>query len=287
MSVLFEDKASESLQTLGLKTARDHLDSTTQQAAAGQWSYTHFLGYLLDGELDERRRRSIELSLQFARFPYRKRLADFDYAAQPSVDRRLVEELATTRFCAEGRNIVLLGPPGVGKTHLAIALGVAVCELGQRVYFTNAIELARRLTKATREHRLHREMKNLVRPSLLIIDEVGYLTLDPTQASLLFQVIAERYEKHQAIILTSNKAFAEWAAVFAGDAVMASAALDRLLHRATVLNIRGESYRMKDRQRAGESSKPTRPTDPAAMPAPGQPKRSRSNQKSTESEAGT
>ena len=99
---------------------------------------------------------------------------------------------------------------------------------------------------------MHREMKNLVRPSVLIIDEVGYLTLDSTQASLVFQVIAERYEKQQAIILTSNKAFAEWAQVFAGDAVMASAALDRLLHRATVLNIRGESYRMKDRHRGGE-----------------------------------
>lgn len=257
MSIPLEARAGEGLEQLGLKVAARHLDQAAQQAAAGQWSYTHFLGYLLDGELQERRRRSVELSLQFARFPCRKRLDDFDYAAQPSIDRRLVEELATTRFCADGRNVVLLGPPGVGKTHLAIALGVRVAEAGQRVYFTTAIELARRLAKATREHRLHREMKNLVRPSLLIVDEVGYLTLDATQASLVFQVIAERYEKQQAIVLTSNKAFAEWAQVFAGDAVMASAALDRLLHRATVLNIRGESYRMKDRRRAGEHDEAT------------------------------
>lgn len=284
MSILFEAKASESLETLGLKTARDQLDSTAQQAAAGQWSYSHFLGYLLAGELDERRRRSIEVSLQFARFPYRKRLADFDFTAQPSVDRRLVEELATARFCAEGRNVVLLGPPGVGKTHLAIALGVCVCELGQRVYFTSAIELARRLTKATREHRLHREMKNLVRPSLLIIDEVGYLSLDPTQASLLFQVIAERYEKQQAIVLTSNKAFSEWAAVFAGDAVMASAALDRLLHRATVLNIRGESYRMKSRQRVGDRADQNIIQETSAELTPGQTKRSKTAQRRRESE---
>ena len=156
-----------------------------------------------------------------------------------SIDRRLGEELATGCFAAEGRNIVLLGPPGVGKTHLAIALGVCIAELGQRAYFTTAIELARRLTRATGENRLHRELKNLVRPSLLIIDEVGYLTLDGTQASLLFQVICQRYEKQQAIVLTSNKAFADWAQVFAGDAVMASAALDRLLHRGEILKLTG------------------------------------------------
>lgn len=195
-----------------------------------------------------------------------------------------MEELATARFCAEGRNVVLPGPPGVGKTHLAIALGVAVCELGQRVYFTSAIELARRLTKATREHRLHREMKNLVRPSLLMIDEVGYLSLDPTQASLLFQVIAERYENQQAIVLTSNKAFREWATVFAGDAVMASAALDRLLHRATVLNIRGDCYRIKSRQRAGDRAEQSVIQETSAEPTPGQKRHARTDQKRNESE---
>ncbi|MEK6701407.1 MAG: ATP-binding protein, partial [Planctomycetota bacterium] len=138
MSIPFEAKAAQGLEHLGLKVAQQHLDQVAQQAAAGQWSYTHFLGYLLDGELKERRRRSIELSLQFARFPYRKSLDDFDFAAQPSIDRRLIEELATARFTSEGRNVVLLGPPGVGKTHLAIAMGVRVAELGQRVYFTTA-----------------------------------------------------------------------------------------------------------------------------------------------------
>lgn len=282
MSIPFEDKALCGLEQLGLKTARRHVDQAAQQAAAGQWSYTHFLGYLLDGELEERRRRSIELSLQFARFPYQKRLEDFDFAAQPSIDRRLIEELATGRFTADGRNVVLLGPPGVGKTHLAIALGVRVAELGQRVYFTSAIELARKLGKATRENRMHLEMKNLVRPSVLIIDEVGYLTLDSAQASLVFQVIAQRYEKRQAIILTSNKAFADWAEVFAGDAIMASAALDRLLHRATVVNIRGESYRMKDRRRAGERDK-TPDTPPPSAPQPqGRPKRPANTRPSNE-----
>lgn len=251
MSVPFEEQASTALERLGLTTAGAHLDHVCQQAAAGSWSYSHFLGYLLSGELDERHRRTVLLNLKFAKFPYLKRIGEFDFPAQPSIDRRLVDELATGRFLYEGRSLVLLGPPGVGKTHLAIGLGVVTAELGHRVYFTTALEMSRRLQKAMSENRLHREMKNLTRPKLLIIDEVGYLTLDAVQASLLFQVICSRYERQQAVVLTSNKAFADWGQVFAGDAVMASAALDRLLHRATVLNIRGESYRLREKRQAG------------------------------------
>lgn len=190
----------------------------------------------------------MELNLQFARFPYLKRLDEFDWAAQPGVDRRLIEELATGRFLYDGRSIIFLGPPGVGKTHLAIALGVLTAELGHRMYFTSAIETARRLSKAMSENRLHRELNNMVRPKLLIIDEVGYLQLDQAQASLLFQVISQRYEKGGAIVLTSNKAFSEWGDVFCrrrcdgiGGARPAATSLDGGQHKRRELPLKGEA----------------------------------------------
>lgn len=128
----------------------------------------------------------MELNLKFAKFPYLKRLEDFDFSAQTSIDRRLIDELANGRFLKEGRSVVLLGPPGVGKTHLAIGLGVRTAQLGHRVYFTTAMDLARRLTRAVDANRLHRQINTLMQPKLLVIDEVGYLSFDPLQASLLF-----------------------------------------------------------------------------------------------------
>jgi DNA replication protein DnaC len=266
VSVTYEAKAATALTQLGLEVAHAQLDQAAQQAAAASWSYTHFLGYLLEAELTTRHERTVALNLKFAKLPYVKRLADFDFKAQPSIDRRLIDELATGRFVHDGRNVVFLGPPGVGKTHLAIALGVLIAEMGHRIYFTNAVELARRMAKAMAENRLSREINSLVRPKLLVLDEVGYLSLEPAHASLLFQAISERYERRQPIVLTSNKAFSEWGQVFAGDAVMASAALDRLLHRSTVINIRGESYRLKEKRQASAASTKEVPQDiPASI----------------------
>jgi DNA replication protein DnaC len=253
MSLVLEERAEAGLLQLGLTVAAAQLDTLAQTAAAKNWSYSHFLGALLDGELQARHDKRVALNLQFAKFPYLKRLEEFDFSAQPAIDRRLIEELATGRYLAEGRNLLFLGPPGVGKTHLAIALGVKVAEMGHRVYFTAAMDLARKLTRAVDANRLHRELNALMQPKLLIIDEIGYLPFDSVQASLLFQVICRRYQKNQTLALTSNKAFSDWGQVFADDPIMASAALDRLLHRSTVINIRGESYRLKEKRQAGHS----------------------------------
>jgi len=250
-SLVYEQQAATHLEKLGLTVAGEHLDTVCQQAAADGWSYSHFLGYLLDGEIRERHRKTVALNLQFARFPAIKKLEDFDFAAQAGLDQRLIDELATGRFLSEGRNVVFLGPPGVGKTHLATSLGVITAQMGHRVYFTTALDMARKLAQSMEQNRLHRMLNALTQPKLLIIDEVGYLTLDQTQASLLFQVICKRYERQQPIVITSNKAFSDWGQVFAGDPIMASAALDRLVHRCTLINIRGDSYRLKEKRAAG------------------------------------
>ncbi|MDR7608674.1 MAG: IS21-like element helper ATPase IstB [Armatimonadota bacterium] len=243
------ERARQHLLALGLKDTAEALDAHLERAAKREVPYADFLADLLEAELAVRRRRYLETRTKLARLPFRKTLDDFDFDAQPSVDRRQVRELATLQFLAHAENVILLGPPGVGKTHVAVALGLAAIHRGYAVYFTPMHRLVEDLRNAYEEHRLERRMRIYLAPKLLIIDELGYLPLDRVGATVFFQLVAARYER-ASIILTSNHTFADWGQVF-GDPVIATAILDRLLHHSHVINIRGESYRLREKRRAG------------------------------------
>jgi DNA replication protein DnaC len=244
------EQLHETLRLLKLTRVEPVLDAVAQACAREKLGYLEFLSRLLEVELSERRFRKVEVLKRFAGFPYKKSLEQFDFEFQPSVDRRLVRDLATLRFLEHGENVIIVGPPGTGKTMLSIGLGLKVAEAGRRVLFTTADDLVTALTQAFHENRLENKLKVYTRTSLLIIDEIGYLPLDKLQSNLLFQVVSKRYEKG-SLILTSNKGFGDWGSIFAGDPVIASAMLDRLLHHSHVINIRGESYRLKEKREAG------------------------------------
>lgn len=238
----------EHLAYLRLTTAAEHLSAELDRALREKLSPTQVLERLLELEVEETRVRRQRGRLRYARYPVHKTLGQFDFDFQPSLDRKLVAELSTLRFVQERRNVILLGPPGVGKTHLAIALGVAATNAGSRTYFTSAADMVHTLQAAHLEGLSAIKMRTYIQPSLLCIDELGYLPLDQASANWIFQVVSRRYEKG-SIVLTSNRGFSDWGQVFA-DQVVASAIVDRLLHNATVLNIRGHSYRMRALQEA-------------------------------------
>ena len=255
------ERARQYLEQLGLAQAAAVLDSRLEAAAQREAPYAELLADRLGAEAAARRQRYLTTRTRLAHLPFQRTLAQFDFRFQPSIDERQVRELATMAFVAEAANVLLLGPPGVGKTHLAVALGLQAIEQGHGVYFARAHDLMEDLRRAQAEHRLDRRLRVYLAPKVLIIDEFGVWPYDRSAATALFILISARYERG-SVILTSNKGFAEWGEVL-GDPVVATAILDRLLHHSHVLNIRGESYRLREKKRAGLFANPaTRPDRP-------------------------
>jgi len=234
------------LETLRLPFIKEHCQTLATAAAKNSITHFDYLAQLIDGEAALRADRAVARRIQAARFPVIKTLDTFRWDWPRKINRLQIQDLFRLQFVHDKANVIFLGTVGLGKTHLATALGHAACQQGMNVLFANAIDVVNTLSAAQLKGTLKTELRRYTTPSLLVLDEVGYLPIDQHGADLLFQVISARYERG-AIVLTTNKAFKQWPSIFNGDSTITAAVLDRLLHHGEVAVIEGPSYRMKDR----------------------------------------
>jgi len=253
--MLSYNKLLNNLETLKLDKIRNYLPNYLETISSQEITFVDAMLELTEKEIAFKNERAAKIQITVSAFPFEKELSDFDFDYQPSINKKQIYDLATLRFLENKENVLFYGNSGVGKSHLAVALGIAAAKKRYITYFISCHDLIMQLNKAHSENRLESKLKHYAKYKLLIIDEIGYLPIDKQGANLMFQLIAKRYEKNSTII-TTNQMFSKWGEVFS-DPVIANALLDRLIHHSHIIKIKGPSYRIKDKIEMSESCEST------------------------------